>query len=94
MPLSLRPPPRSGSLTLRSSLRLILPLEGFSSDIANDFPAALDFLDRHSLTLSKSRIETRLALGAYLPGDIWDSPCISFLLREIVEVFSNLYVCV
>ena len=50
MPLALRPPLRSTCLALRSSLRLILPLEGFSSDIANDFPAALDFLDgRHYL---------------------------------------------
>ena len=49
MPLALRAPLRSACLALRSSLRLILPLEGFSSDIAHDFPAALDFLDGHSL---------------------------------------------
>ena len=52
MPLSLRAPPRSSSLTLRSSLRLILPLEGLPGDVANDLPAALDFLDWHSLTPS------------------------------------------
>ncbi len=49
MPLALRAPSRSSSLALCGSLRLILPLEGLPGDIANDFPAALDFLDWHSL---------------------------------------------
>ena len=50
MPLALRAPLRSTCLALCSSLRLILPLEGLPGDVANDFPAALDFLDgRHSL---------------------------------------------
>ena len=50
MPLALRAPTAGFSPSLSSSLRLILPLEGFSSDVANDFPAAFYFLDgRHYL---------------------------------------------
>ena len=51
MPLALRAPPRSSSLALCGSLRLIHLLERLLRDVANDFPAALDFLDWHSLYL-------------------------------------------
>ena len=48
MPLALRAPLRSTCLALCGSLRLILPLEGLPGDEANDFQAALYFLDgRH-----------------------------------------------
>ena len=58
MPLALRAPPRSSSLALCGSLRLILPLEGLPGDVANDFPAALDFLDgRHSLLPPSAQFE-------------------------------------
>ena len=47
MPLALRAPPRSGSLALCGSLRLILPLEGLPGDVTNDLPSSLDFSDWH-----------------------------------------------
>ena len=47
MPLALRAPLRSACLALCGSLRLILPLKGLPGDVANDFPAALNLLDRH-----------------------------------------------
>ena len=77
MPLALRAPPRSSSLTLRSSLRLILPLEGLPGDVANDFPAALHFLDWHLLFPPLYDSVPSLPIGRYSLDFATCEPCSS-----------------